>query len=139
MPSDDAYDFPTPPEGFIGYKANRIISIFDDPARVQQVLEELTQLGFAEEDMAVLAGAEGASQLDAVGDQHGLRGRIYRFVEKLGDDHLWLQRHSERLQAGAFGLAVLTDPEQKAQVAEVIAKHGGHDAAFFGTATWEEI
>ena len=139
MPSDGAFDFPAPPQDFIGYEANRIVSVLDDPSQVQRAIEELKQAGFAPDDISVLTGPEGASKLDLVGDHHGLRGRIYRFVEKLGDENLWLQRHSELLEGGAFGLAVSATPEQKSAVAKIIASHGGHDTAFFGKAAWEEI
>lgn len=139
MSPDEAYDFPAPPQDFLGYQANRVVSIIDHPSQVQRAINELMRAGFASDDIAVLAGPEGASKLDLSGDHHGLRGRIYRFVEKLGDVDVWLQRHSELLEGGAFGLAVSATPEQRSAVAKIIASHGGHDTAFFGKAAWEEI
>ena len=139
MPSDEDFDFPSPPEDFLGYQANRVVSIIDDPAGVQGAIDDLTKNGVSSADISVLAGTGGASTIDIDGDHHGLRGRIYRFVEKLGDEHQWLQRHAELLQGGAFGLAVAAAPEEKSEVAKIISDHGGHDTAFFGNATWEEM
>jgi hypothetical protein len=135
----DSIDFPAPPEEFLTYKNNRIISIIDDPGSVQSAIDELVQAGVPEEDIYVLSGPEGAARLDLSGKHHGLRGRIYRFLEHLGDERQWLEHHGALIERGAFGVSLPADDESKASAAEILARHGGRDTAYFGKWHWETM
>jgi hypothetical protein len=135
----DSFDFPAPPEEFLTYKDNRVISILDDPRSVQSAIDELVQVGVPAEDIYVLSGPEGAARLDLSGEHHGLRGRIYRFLEHLGDEWQWLEHQGALMKRGAFGLSLPADDESKASAAEILIRHGGRHTAYFGKAHWETL
>lgn len=132
-------DFPAPPEDFLGYSANKVVSILDDPQSVQDAIDKLVQAGFETEDISVLCGPRGAARLDVSGRDHGLRGRLYRFVEQLGSEHEWLETHSELMASGGFGVSVSADEGEKGRAAKILGEHGGHDTAYFGETVWQSM
>jgi hypothetical protein len=134
-----SFDFPPPPDDLLTYKDNRVISILDDPRSVQGAIDELVKAGFPAEDIYVLSGPEGAARLDLSGEHQGLRGRIYRFIERLGDERQWLEHQSALMKRGWLGVSLPADDESKASVAEILARHGGRHTAYFGKAHWETL
>jgi hypothetical protein len=135
----ESFDFPPPPDDFLTYKDNRVISIFDDPRSVRAAIDELVKAGFPAEDIYVLSGPEGAARLDLSGEHHGLRGRIYRFIERLGDERQWLEQQSALMKRGGLGVSLPADDESKASAAEILTRHGGQHTAHFGKAHWETL
>ena len=87
----------------------------------------------------MLSGPEGAARLDLAGEHHGLRGRIYRFIERLGDERQWLEHHGALMKRGGLGVSLPADEESKASAAAILARHGGQRTAYFGKAHWETL
>ena len=135
----ESFDFPAPPDDLLTYNVDRVISILDDPQSVQGAIDELVKAGFPANDIYVLSGPEGAARLDLSGKHHGLRGRIYRFVERLGDERPWLEHHSTLMKRGGFGVSLPADQEGKASAAEILTRHGGRHTAYFGKGHWETL
>lgn len=133
------FDFPTPPDDLLTYRVNRVISILDDPRSVQRAIDELVKAGFPADDIYVLSGPEGAARLDLSGEHHGLRGRIYRFIEHLGDERQWLEHQGAHMRRGGFGVSLPAGDESKASAAEILTRHGGQHTAYFGKAHWETL
>jgi hypothetical protein len=133
------FDFPPPPDDLLTYKDDRVISMLDDPRSVQGAIDELVRAGFPAEDIYVLSGPEGAARLDLSGEHHGLRGRIYRFIERLGDERQWLEHQGALMKRGWFGISLPADDESKASAAEILARHGGRQTAYFAKAHWETL
>jgi hypothetical protein len=138
--SNERANFPAPPEDFLTYHAHRLVVLFDDPDAVQDAIEDLVEAGFSMEEIHVLSGPEGAARLDVTGRHHGLRGRIYRFVEHvMGDEHQWLHEHSDQIARGGYGVAVSADEESKHEASKILARRGAHDAAYFDQLHWHRI
>ena len=135
----ESFDFPPPPDDMLTYKDNRVISILDDPLSVQGAIDDLVKAGFPAEDIYVLSGPEGAARLDLSGEHQGLRGRIYRFIERLGDERQWLEHQSALMKRGWLGVSLPADDESKASAAEILTRHGGRHTAYFGKAHWETL
>lgn len=123
-----------PPEGFLTARdVDRVVAILDDPTQVSEALEELAREGFDQEEIVVLSGPEGAARLEASDQQGGLRGRLYRYAEFVFSDEPEERDHyAQELAAGRFLVAVPADEGRKAQVAEVLGRHGGHDMEHSG-------
>jgi hypothetical protein len=113
--------------------------LLDDSDSLQNALCELTYAGFKESEIEVLSGPEAAARLDVEGRHHGLKSRIYRFVERLGDTPDWLEQHRRHIADGSFGIAVRADKYRKEVAAWILSKHGAHDGAYFGTGSWKPI
>jgi hypothetical protein len=85
-------EFPEPPEEFLKYPAGNVIALMTDGDAVAGVLDDLTRAGFPRDKMYVLAGPAGAERLDVTGQHHRLRGRVYRTLGQVGDEHEELLR-----------------------------------------------
>jgi hypothetical protein len=122
----------TAPEG-------RVLAFLDSPADAEAAIDDLVEMGFPKEEIFVLCGPKGAERLDVSGNRHGLRGRIYRLIEWLGDERDVLLRAGEHLSRGGLVLTVPVDERSKAAVALALAAHGGHEMAHFGRGHWERL
>ena len=123
-----------PPEGFLTPRdVDRVVAILDDPTQVSEAIEDLAREGFDQGEIVVLSGPEGAARVEAPDQQRGLRGRLSRYAEfVLGDEPEERDRYARELAAGRFLLAVPADEGRKAQVAQVLGRHGAHDMEHFG-------
>jgi len=137
--SDEDFAFPEPPEGLLTTPENRVIALLDGPDEAEAAIGELTAEGFERDQISVLCGPKGAERLDVSGRHHGLRGRIYRLVERIGDQRELLVRAGDHLAAGGLLLTVPADDSQKAAAARILGSHGGHDMAHFGRGHWEPL
>ena len=136
---DAKFSFPEPPEGLITAPDNRVVAQMDDPQAVAAAIEELAAAGFDRDDMWVLCGPAGAERLDVTGRDHGLKGRIYRLVERIGDERALLLEAADHLSSGGLVVTVPADDEAKAEAARILREHGGHDMAHFGKGHWEPV
>ena len=62
----------------IGYPTNRLLAVIDDPADAAAALAELKAAGFADRDLEILRGEEGADRMDGTGEVSGWLGRLRR-------------------------------------------------------------
>ena len=138
-PSDEGFEFPEPPDRLLKPRANSVIALLDEPDQAQAALQDLVAQGFDRDSIFVLCGPKGAERLDVSGRHHGLRGRVYRLLERLGDEEERLVRAGDHLAAGGLVLSVPADDSQKATVARILGGHGSHDMAHFGRGHWEPL
>lgn len=137
--SDEEPAFPEPPEGLLTAPENRVVAHMDSPEAVAAAIDDLAQAGFERDEIFVLCGAKGAERLDVSGRDHGLKGRIYRIIEWIGDERGLLLRSEEHLAAGGLVVSVPADDEAKATAARILGDHGGHEMAHFGKGHWEPV
>ncbi len=138
-PGNEDRPFPEPPEGLITAPENRVVAHMDDPQMVAAAMDDLAAAGFDRDGIYVLCGAKGAERLDVAGRDHGLKGRVYRLVERIGDERVLLLRLEEHLVAGGLAVSVPADDEDKATAAHILGEHGGHDMAHFGKGHFEPV
>lgn len=138
-PGEEQLDFPEPPEGLLTAPENRVVGQMDDPRAVAAAIDELARAGFESDATWVLCGPEGARRLDVSGRDHGLKGRIYRIVERIGDERQFLLQMEDHLSSGGLVVSVPADDDDKATAARILGGHGAHDMVHFGTGHWEPI
>jgi hypothetical protein len=129
---DPRLDLHEPPAGLLTTPYDRIKALMDSPDDVGRAIDELAEAGFDREQIFVLCGPQGAERLDISGRHHGLRGRIYRFVEQLGDVRENLQASADHMSAGGFWVSVPADDADKGTVAGILGSHGAHDMVHYG-------
>ena len=134
--SDAAASFPEPPHGLLIAPDGSVVAQLDDPEEVAAAVEELVEAGFDREGMWVLCGSQGAERLDVTGRDHGLKGLVYRFVERIGDEREVLLQLEEHLSSGGPALTVSADEEARSTAARILGGHGAHDMAHFGKGHW---
>jgi hypothetical protein len=132
-------EFPEPPEEFLKYPAGNVIALMTDGDAVAAALDDLTGAGFPRDKMYVLAGPAGAERLDVTGQHHGLRGRVYRTLGQVGDEHEELLRAGDHLEAGGLAVRVPADKDEKAVAARILGEHGAVHIVYMGKATYETL
>ena len=137
--SDEEHAFPEPPEGLLKAPENSVVASLDGPDEAEAAIEELVAEGFDRDRIAVLCGPKGAERLDVSGRHHGLRGRVYRLIEWIGDEKGLLLRSRDHLAAGGLVMTVPADESRKESAARIAGSHGGHDMAHFGRGHWEPL
>jgi hypothetical protein len=137
--SDAALHFPEPPDGLLTAPENRVLAQMDDPQGVAAAIDDLARAGFDRDNVWVLCGPEGARRLDVTGRDHGLKGLIYRVVERMGDEREVLLRSEQHLAAGGLVVTVPADDQAKQTAVRILGEHGGHDMAHFGKWHWEPL
>ena len=136
---DEDLQFPAPPEGLLTAPEDRVLAHMDDPEAVASALDELAGAGFDRDHVWVLCGPQGAERLDVTGRDHGLKGRVYRMVEWIGDERELLLDLQQHLASGGLALSVPADDEGAATAGRILREHGGHDVVHFGKGHWERL
>jgi hypothetical protein len=117
-----------------------VVGVLDDQTHVNDAVQDLSDAGFAENDIFVLAGERGVERIDAKGERHGLLGRIFRKIDKLGDEHDETEAHVAALREGQFVVgAHVTDDGHKARALEVFQRHNGHHVSYYSRWTTERL
>jgi hypothetical protein len=132
-------DFPENPEEFLKYPAGSVIALMNDGDAVAAALDDLKTAGFPGDKMYVLSGPKGAERLDVTGRDHGLRGRAYRTLGQISDEHQELLRTANHLEAGGLAVRVPADKVTKVDAARILREHGAVHIVYMGTATFETL
>jgi hypothetical protein len=135
----DRFGLPDPPADFVTYPTNTVAALMGDPDETCAAIEDLAGSGFEQAGMFTLVGPEGAEQLDVDGRHHGLRGRLYRFVERVSDERGELLRTEDHLRAGGLLLVVPSDDDQTATAARILKEHGAQRVVHFGARSFEPL
>ncbi|MDQ4148799.1 MAG: hypothetical protein M3164_02210 [Actinomycetota bacterium] len=136
----DERGFKEPPGDFITAPVNRVTALMDSPDGVAAAVEELTQAGIDRDEIFVLSGQKGAERIDVSGRHHGLRGRIYRFVEQMGGLSEEVARAADHMAAGGLAISVPAKEEEIANnVADILEGHGGHEIIHHGRFHWDRL
>ena len=137
--NDEGRNFPEPPDGLVKPQDDSVVAFLDDPDQLEAAVTELVEQGFERDRIWVLAGTKGVERLDVDGRHHGLRGRVYRLVEWMGDEKGILFRARDHLASGGLLLSVPANEDEKASAARVLGAHGAHGMAHFGRDHWEPL
>lgn len=132
------FAFPEPPERLLT-APNSVVALLDGPDEAEAAIEELAQAGFDRDRIFVLCGPKGAERLDVSGRHHGLRGRVYRLIERMGDERDLLLQSRDHLLAGGLLITVPAGEDEKSSAARILGAHGGREMAHFGKGHWEPL
>jgi hypothetical protein len=124
----------------VTYPVNRVVALMDDPGQVAAAIDDLVRAGFDAPGIHVLHGEQGARHVDPSGRYHGLRGRLVRFAQHLGEERGLWQKQADHLSAGGLTVAVPAgDHDQVQAAARVLAGHGALEMVHFGKGHWEPL
>ena len=125
----------------IGYPTNRLLAVIDDPAEAAAAMAELKAAGFADRDLELLRGEEGADRMDGTGDVSGWLGRLrWAFDFTLMDQLVDLAAYERALRDGrAVVMVHVHGDAPKATAYEILKRHGGHFANYYGRFATEEL
>jgi hypothetical protein len=87
----------------------------------------------------LLEGAEGARIFDEHGSNHGLKARLERLWQNLGNLENDLAVYGEGLRDGKALLSVGCSPSVARGAARVLQVHGGHAMLYFGKYSAEQL
>ena len=119
---------------------NAVVGIVDDPMEAAEAVRELVASGVTEEDVDVLCGEAGVRRIDAAGTRKGMLARIFRVVDRIGEEHEHTARHVEALQAGWFVVVVdAPDDTLKTRVRNALVAHGGHFVNYYSRWSTENL
>lgn len=113
--------------------SNHIVGVIDRGEEASLAAIELAQAGYTHP--LVLTGEQGASQIDAKGEQGNLVKRLLASVQ----DHLseatnYLRQYEEEARAGRHIVAVESPTREEAhQAQEILERHAAHNVRYFGT------
>jgi hypothetical protein len=125
----------------IGYPTNRLLIVVDDPDRARAGVRELTAAGMTPADVDVLVGDRGVDELRRLGGARGFLGRIVRIFQFMSMDQMPdFVMYEASLREGRTVLAIRPrDREQMLAARDIVARHGGHFANWFGRFSTEEV
>lgn len=135
--SENDSNLPDLPGDFVVYPKESVVALLPDCDAAAAAISDLSAAGF--DDTLVLSGPDGVARLDLTGRHHGLRGRIYRVVEELGDEHEELVRTEKHVREGGVAVRVRADEKRKAEAARILREHGSTHTTYFGRYTFESL
>ena len=140
MSTDEPEFFAPPLPDLLRTPSHRVIGVLPGPDEATASVLQLSEAGFAQEEIHAICGEEGVRRLDPSGKHHGLRGRLIRAVENVtaADDTLF--EYADELAAGAVIVSVpALDDDMQSRAAHVLREHGATKMRFFGAATITEL
>lgn len=119
---------------FMGYPANKVIAVVNEPEQVHNIITELTDMGYHPDELEVLCGQAAAPMLDASGTHHGVLSQFVRFIQRSADlDAVLLRRYEEELHAHHFVLAVpVANRDMALNIRNIMKADGGHFINYYG-------
>jgi hypothetical protein len=103
-------------ERLLDYAHSRLVGVFDSPADVQAVTDDLTASGL-DGAFDVYHGAEGARRIDFSGSEHGPLARVSHALHTLTVEGAHMEHYERELLAGHSIVMVLTKSEAHAGTA----------------------
>ena len=132
---------PTRTRRAVGYPTNRLLAVIDDAADAAAAVAELKAAGFADRDLEILRGEEGADRMDGTGEVSGWLGRLRRaFDFTLMDQLVDFATYERALRDGrAVVMVHVHGDEPKAKALDIVKRHGGHFINYYGRFATEEL
>ena len=125
----------------IGYPTNRLLAVIDDPKAAAAALAALKAAGFADRDLEILRGEEGADRMDGTGEVSGWLGRLRRaFDFTLMDQLVDFATYERALRGGRAVVTIHVHGDAPKEAAhQVLKQHGGHFINYYGRFATEEL
>jgi hypothetical protein len=115
------------------YPDNSLIGIIDKYSDAKAALKDLKDAGFAEDEIGILCGAEGAKEVDVDGSEHGVLGKIAQIVREFGDvDNEHKEVHEKALREGHYLVAVRAKEEEaRKRALNILNLNNAHFVNFY--------
>src|SRR5262245_54371845 len=128
-------------DSFIAYPDRAVLAVVDDAAEAEAAMSDLQADGFAETDITLLQGPEGADRIDGMGKAHGLGSRLRRLMAFTVMDQLPDFVLYERALRDGRSVLIVHAPgdADKRRAHAILRAHGGHFANYYGRFATEEL
>ena len=139
---------PNPHKTGYHFLPNRCVTCtFPMPLDAATTIDALCEVGFAESDIQLFTGDEGAKQLDVDANKQSLPTKLLQSLTKaLADDAGYLERAARVLREGGTLFSVSITDEEKddydqavERATAVLKSHGGEDVQHWGDWTTEKL
>ena len=126
---------------FIAYPDRAVVAVVDDPSEAEAAAAELRSAGFDDDAVTVLQGPEGADRIDGMGRAHGIGSRLRRLLAFTVMDQLPDFVLYERALRDGRSVLIVRAPgdADKRRAHDILRKHGGHFANYYGRFATEEL
>jgi hypothetical protein len=122
------------------FPRNSLVGVIGDIDELEQAVNELNQQGIADDEITVLQGPGGIETIDMKGKRHGLLGRVFRALDRLGDEHDETVTHVEALRNGRMVLVVHVEgDEARDRALQIFRRHHGEHVSYYTRWTTEHL
>lgn len=127
-------------EEFGKYPLYKVVSVFEDPQKVDAAIDELGEHGFSTSEIEAYCGIEGSEKIDFDGAQHGIWTKFLRAVQHSGPERTYLERYEKHLNEGHCLIMVrVANTERKNTAGRILNKHTPERVTYFGLLSADEI
>ena len=131
------------PAGGGGYPTHHVVGVINTEDELERAVAALTDRGFLDDEINVVAGQAAADALHARTGRTGLANLAIRIAERLGvtDDEMDVKAHYEQALRDGHLLILVDAPTdaRKERAAEILREHRAHTVNYMGRLSWEEI
>jgi hypothetical protein len=125
----------------IGYPTNRLLMVIDDPHRAHDAIRALAAVGLGSDRVSLLVGERGVDELRRLGGARGVVARLVRMFQFMSMDQMPdFVMYEASLRDGRAVIAIRPgNREQMLAARDIVTRHGGHFANWFGRLSTEEV
>jgi hypothetical protein len=132
-------DLPTH-DDFLTYPLHKVVTVFDDPSKMETAVAELRESGFSDDDIEAFCGFDGEKRMDFTGASHGVLATILRSMQHIGPDRTYLERYEKHLHEGHCMIMVSVQTKlKKERAARILHHHTAERVTYFGLLVADEI
>lgn len=131
---------PAVTDEFALYPLYKVISVFTDAAEAQAAVDELSQHGFADDDIEAYWGETDRKKIDFNGTRHGVWASFVRAIQHVGPERTYLERYEQHLRDGDYLIMVaVANKERKETAGRILNAHTKERVTYFGLLAANEI
>ena len=125
----------------ISYPTHQLLAVVDDPASAPAAVDALVAAGISPADVTLLAGPDGAREMDGLGTAHGPFMRLLRIVQFTTMDQMPDFKLYEAALADGRAVIAVRVPrrEDLVRARDILTRAGAHFLNYFGRFSTEEI
>ena len=132
--------FPAHDDDFLTYPIHKLVSVFEDPDKVEAAIDELRANGFSMDDIEAFCGWENKNERHFEGARPGVWDAVQHAGRHIGPARTYIERYERHLQDGhCIILVKVTKKERKARAARILHHHTNERVTYFGLLTADEI
>jgi len=116
------------------YPTSYVFCIIDTEADKDKIVEGLKTMGYIDEAFVVGTGTASAEAMDVDGSHHGLRGRIVRALQNIGEEHEAIENYANAMKEDKFVVGAPTDDiANRDEVVKLYKAHAAYYVNYCGT------
>lgn len=132
--------FPAPDDDFLTYPIHKLVSVFEDPDKVVEAVDELKGAGFTMDDIEAFCGWKNEKGREFEGTRPGIWDSILHAGRHIGPARTYIERYERSLQDGHCIIMVkVTKKNRKERAADILHRHTNERVTYFGLLMADEM